>query len=91
MYFDLNWASSKPSALFPEADPVQNAAHRVGATLAESTTVRCSGEQWTEELTSKPAFALVKTSRGNQTRLELFGHEFDDWPAAIMQSMFDAA
>jgi hypothetical protein len=34
---------------------------------------------------------ISKNSRGNQTRLELFDAEFDDWPAAIMQSMFDAA
>ena len=32
-----------------------------------------------------------KISRGNQTRLELFGSEFDGWPAVIMESMFDAA
>ena len=35
--------------------------------------------------------AVLNSSRGNQTRLELFGSEFDDWPAAIMQSMLDAA
>ena len=34
---------------------------------------------------------VSKNSRGNQTRLELFGSEFDDWPAKILQSMFDAA
>ena len=34
---------------------------------------------------------MTAVSRGNQTRLELFGDEFDDWPAAIMQSIFDAA
>lgn len=37
--FDLNWASSKLCAPFPEADPVQDAAHRVGAALAEGGTV----------------------------------------------------
>ncbi len=30
-------------------------------------------------------------SRVNRTQLELFGHEFDDWPATIVQSMLDLA
>jgi hypothetical protein len=35
--------------------------------------------------------AVFILSRGNQTRLELFGSQFDNWPAVIMESMFDAA
>jgi hypothetical protein len=34
---------------------------------------------------------VSEVSRGNQTRLELFGSQFDNWPAVIMESMFDAA
>ena len=35
--------------------------------------------------------AVLISSRGNQTRLGLFGSQFDGWPAIIMESMFDAA
>jgi hypothetical protein len=42
----------------------------------------------------RPESLLKRTlalSWGDKTRLELFGSEFDDWPAAIMQSMLDVA
>ena len=33
---------------------------------------------------------VSKDSRGNQTRLELFGSEFDDWPVIAMDALLDA-
>ena len=34
--------------------------------------------------------AVLISSRGNQTRLELFGSEFDGWPAKLAESMLEA-
>jgi hypothetical protein len=34
--------------------------------------------------------AVLILSRGNQTRLELFGSEFDGWPAKLTESMLEA-
>jgi len=34
---------------------------------------------------------LVTSSRGNQTRLELFGSQFDDWLTVVMELLLDAA
>ena len=41
-----------------------------------------------DEVAERPEIQL---NRGNQTRLELFGDEFDSWQAVIMDSLFNAA
>ena len=65
--------------------------------ILEIVCLNCSLDDVNLCATMRKPFDLLakglvsKDSRGNQTRLELFGSEFDDWSAVIMGSLFDAA